>query len=122
MTIRGVDLEVTGISAEGLAVLRDQLEWLRDVVAVRGANIGFEDVRKIVPDVLASTVAAGCGRPGDPAAIRVARSLGVGEQWEIVEAILDVTFPQGADHFLRNITDFFKMRSPRNSSGSGAIQ
>lgn len=108
VTIRGAELAITGVSADHVADLLARFDLLREVIVTRGEKVGFDDIRDVLPDVIAATIAAGCGRAGDADAIRDARSLGVGEQWEIIEAILDTTFPQGFDAFATSLTTFFQ--------------
>jgi hypothetical protein len=94
--IRGQDIAVTGVSAEGLAHLINEFPEVRSLMAGRG----------VAPKVLAAIIAAGTGSPGDKAVEAKAGSLGVGEQAELILAILEVTFPQGIQSFAQRLEAF----------------
>jgi hypothetical protein len=104
--IRGQDIAVTGVSAEGLAHLINEFPEVRSLMAGRGVDLSLEGILSLAPKVLAAIIAAGTGSPGDKAVEAKAGSLGVGEQAELILAILEVTFPQGIQSFAQRLEAF----------------
>lgn len=101
--VRGLKLRIVGITSEGLAVLVDRFPKFRRMLADQGGDLTLDDIKTMGPDMLAAGIAAGLGYPGDPEQELVAKSLTLGEQMELVTAILDVTFPKGLAHFVASI-------------------
>lgn len=104
VTIRGQEVDINGLTAEHIV----------------GIFYRFPDIRKLLtqlspdPDVVGSLIsrfpeavgciiAAACGAPDDRNAIEVATKLSIGEQYMILEKIVPLTFPQGAQNFLDGI-------------------
>jgi hypothetical protein len=50
--LRGVDVEVQGISAEGIAVLINRFPEIRSLLAGRGLNLSVDDVLSLAPKVI----------------------------------------------------------------------
>lgn len=101
VTVRGLDIPVTGISARGLAVLFSRFPALVD--AVTGAGLDLSSIADLGPDVLAAVIAAGTGHPGDSKAEAVAASLSMSDQLSLVEAIGSETFAGDAQNFMRRL-------------------
>lgn len=100
VAIRGVDVEVPGISAEGLVYLIQKFEDLRKLFAGKGQEIQLEDMLQQSPALIAAFLAAGCGLPGNTDAEAMARKLGTGDQLALMEAVWRLTFPRGLKDFL----------------------
>lgn len=101
VTVRGLDIPVTGISAKGLAVLFGRFPQLVD--AVTGAGLDLSSLADLGPDVLAAVIAAGTGHPGDAKAEAVAASLSMSDQLSLVEAIGQETFAGDAQNFMARL-------------------
>lgn len=101
VTVRGLDVPVTGISAKGLAVLFGRFPSLVD--AVTGAGLDLSSLADLGPDVLAAVIAAGTGHPGDAKAEAVAANLSMSDQLSLVEAIGAETFAGDAQNFMKRL-------------------
>ena len=98
VSIQGKDISVIGISSEGVAVL---LARFPDIgKAMSGIAVDKDAFGKIVPDAIAAVIAAGCGKPGDTKAEKIAAGLGLGEQMDLLDEILRLTFPRGIGPFV----------------------
>lgn len=104
VSVGGVDVAVSGVSAKGIATLLENFPNLQGLMTGQGSNLDAASIMKIAPDAIAAVIAAGCGFPGDKAAEKKAESLGVGEQLLLLEAIVDVTMPQGFGPFVESLT------------------
>ena len=101
VSIRGLEISVTGISARGLAVLFSRFPQLVD--AVTGAGLDLSSLAELGPDVLAAVIAAGTGHPGSEQAEAVAASLSMSDQLSLVEAIGSETFAGDAANFMQRL-------------------
>jgi hypothetical protein len=126
--VRGTKISVTGISTKGVASLLDKFPDLRKIVAQRSDEVSAESLVAQVPDAVAAVIAAGCGYPGNEEAMDKAAMLSVGEQAEIIDAIFQITFPQGIAPFMEKLTRFAAAVSPTPETtaktpvaGSGSI-
>jgi hypothetical protein len=97
--VDGQSVNVMGISALGVAALLREFPSLKG--AFTGAKLDFDlgAVLTFGPDVVAAIIAAGCGSPGDPKAIAAASNLPVQKQAEFIDAILELTMPDGVGPF-----------------------
>ena len=101
----GGAVEVTGISARGIAVLFDRFPDLRKMFANR--EIKAEDLMKMGPDIINAVIAYGTS-PGATAeelakAEQIADVLGLGDQFELLSEIIAATFPLGLAPFLTRL-------------------
>lgn len=101
VTVRGLDIPVTGISARGLAVLFGRFPSLVD--AVTGAGLDLSSLADLGPDVLSAVIAAGTGHPGDAKAEAVAASLSMSDQLSLIEAIGTETFAGDPGNFMARL-------------------
>lgn len=101
VSVRGLEIPVTGISAKGLAVLFGRFPQLVD--AVTGAGLDLSSLADLGPDVLAAVIAAGTGHPGDAKAEAVAASLSLSDQLSLVEAIGQETFAGDPQNFMARL-------------------
>lgn len=101
VSVRGLDVPVTGISAKGLAVLFGRFPQLVD--AVTGAGLDLSSLADLGPDVLAAVIAAGTGHPGDAKAEAVAASLSMSDQLTLIEEISAETFAGNPGNFMQRL-------------------
>lgn len=101
VSVRGLEIPVTGISARGLAVLFGRFPQLVD--AVTGAGLDLSSLADLGPDVLAAVIAAGTGHPGSEQAEAVAASLSMSDQLSLIEAIGHETFAGDAQNFMARL-------------------
>ncbi len=101
VTVAGTAIEVPGVSAAGVASLLARFPELRKLMT--GISVAAEDLLKVGPAALAAILAAGTGAPGDEAAEAAATRLPLGDQADLLAAILRVTLPGGIDPFVEKL-------------------
>ncbi len=102
VAVGGVEVEVTGVSARGVASLLGRFPELRKLMT--GIEVAVEDMIAVGPDALAAILAAGTGAPGDKAAEAVAARLPLDAQANLLEAILRITLPGGVGPFVEKLS------------------
>jgi hypothetical protein len=117
--IRGKDIPVCGVSAEGVAHLLGAFPELRQLMAggAKASEITADQIMKVAPRAVAAAIAAGTGSPGDAKVEEAAGKLPIGEQVELLSAIFDLTFPQGIDPFVARLEALGVVRGPAVASG-----
>ncbi len=101
VTVRGQEIEVSGVSAAGVAMLLARFPDLRKLFA--GRDVGMEELMAVGGELVAAIIAAGTGSPGGPAAEAAAGRLGIDEQADLLSAILRVTLPKGVGPFVEKL-------------------
>jgi hypothetical protein len=86
VNVLGKDVDVFGISGRAVAALMARFPAVGKMFS--GIEVQKEDLYKMGPEVIAALIAAGCGKPGDPAAEEFAANLGVGDQLDLLDEIL----------------------------------
>jgi len=99
--VRGLKIEVTGISAMGLTKLMARFPEIGQLFS--GIVPEKEELTKLAPGALAAFIAAGTGKPGDEEAEKIAGGLGLGEQLDLVDEIMRLTFPRGVGPFVAKL-------------------
>ncbi len=121
-------VDVVGLSFETIGQLLERFPILFEALSGQLAQ-GFPALVKKAPDAVAAVIAAGTGEFNNDQAEKVARTLPIGVQLEIAQAIGRVTFPKGVRPFLEAVNATFgantapasaapDTRSPRPSSNS----
>lgn len=101
VTIRGTEIEVSGISAIGVFELLRDIPELRMLMAQK--NMSEENAASLIsqlPHAVGAIIAAATGHLGDKEHIAAALKLSAGEQVEFISAIVPLTFPKGLKSFL----------------------
>lgn len=99
VVIRGLELQVGGVSARGIMQLIDRFPLVRRMFSAR--DVAPEDLLAVAPEVAYAVIAAGLGKPGDKEQEEaVAEKLALGEQADLLLAVFEATFPKGVDHFV----------------------
>lgn len=109
VSIRGNDLEVSGITAAHIVGVFYKFPEVR--MFLTQASPGAEVVQTLItrfPEAVALLIAAACGSPDDEKVIAVAGKLGIGEQYAILEKVAELTFPQGIQNFLDGVQKRFR--------------
>lgn len=101
ISVRGVSLDITGVSAKGIAMLLGRFPELRKMMG--GVEVKMEKLMDLGGDVVAPIIAAGTGAPGDADAEAAASRLTISEQAEILEVVMRLTFPQGVGPFVERL-------------------
>lgn len=96
--IRDQPIEVTGVSAKGVAQLLLRFPELRALIS--GRDVGLDQLLELGGDIVAAVIAAGCGQAGDREAEAAAGRLGLDDQAELLAAIMTLTMPQGIGPFV----------------------
>lgn len=117
--IRGgkIDIEVPGISAEGLVYLIASFQELRQLFAGKGSDISMEDAMQQSPQIIAAILAAGTGLPGNKKAENFARELPAIDQAALMSKIWEISFPKGLKDFLEALDAL----ADRLGGGSGKV-
>jgi hypothetical protein len=114
--VEGQKVTVTGISAEGIAYLFQEYPALFDLRSLVSA--GQDDaglVAKLLglgPGLVASVIAAGCGYPGNPEAIKKAAEFPLTAQADLLDAILRKTLTRGLIPFAERLNSIWAALSP----------
>ena len=98
VTVHDQPIEVTGVTAKGLAQLLLRFPELRALIS--GREVGLDQLLALGGDVIAAIIAAGCGQAGDAQAETAAGRLGLDDQAELLAAIMMLTMPQGLGPFV----------------------
>lgn len=118
VTICGTVIEVPGVSAEGIAVLLSRFPELRKLLT--GVTVDSDALLKAGPGALAAILAAGTGVPGDEEAEAAAARLPLGDQADLLTAVLRVTLPGGLDPFVEKLSSLGLIMAPKGApSGAG---
>jgi len=112
VTVRGTAVNVTGVSAAGIASLLQRFPELREMMV--GREVAPERLMTMGADAVAAIIAAGTGLPGNPEAESVAASLAVEDQADLLAAILKITLPRGVGPLVE------KLSAMASSLGGGA--
>src|ERR1022692_2956220 len=78
-------LEVHGLSADDIAILLAKFPAFQSLATMQ--SVKAQDLIAIAPDSLATIVAMACGYRDDDAAEEKARTLPIGAQFDIIEAV-----------------------------------
>jgi hypothetical protein len=100
--VDGVAVEVRGISAAGVASILARFPEIRMLMS--GREVDADRIFAIGGNAVAAIIAAGCGYPGDADAERVAGTLHVEAQADILEVVLRLTLPKGIGPFVEKLT------------------
>lgn len=102
VTICDVTVNVSGVSARGIAQLLARFPELRALMT--GREVAIENLLSLGGDVVAAIIAAGTGVPGDTAAEQAADKLSVDEQADLLVAIIELTMPRGLGPFVEKLS------------------
>lgn len=102
--IQGKDVSVYGVSARGIAYLAAKYPEVKKVLAGKEfKGVSPERLVDLVPDAIASIIAAGCGMPGDKKAEAIADKLPTGDQVNLLTEIIRLTMPDGFGPFVERL-------------------
>ena len=100
--VRGTSVDVYGVSAKGVAHLLGRFPELRALMS--GVEVETDKLMAMAGDAIAPMIAAGCGEPGNKKAENAAAKLAVGDQADLLSAILELTFPKGIGPLVEKLT------------------
>lgn len=96
------DLEVFGVSAEGIAMLFNRFPEIRALIT--GKTLERDKLAKLAAPAIAAVIAASCGTPGDKKAELAASRLPLSAQMDVLEATVKLTMPDGMGPFVERLT------------------
>ncbi len=99
---QGKPVMVHGVSAKGLAHLLARFPDLRRLMT--GQDVQADQLLSMGGDAVAAIIAAGCGYPADEAAEKIAGTLSLDVQADLLAAILRLTLPRGIGPFVEKLT------------------
>ena len=103
--ICGVEVEVTGVSVQSLVALMQRFSEVGKFLSSSG-KLDKASLFKLAPrEMLAALIAAGTGMPGNKDAEKIAAGLTIGEQTDLIDAILRQTFPRGIGPFVEKLRE-----------------
>jgi hypothetical protein len=102
--VAGTEIDVYGVSGEGLAVLIGRYPELKLVMTGRVAELDADTLMKNVPTAIAAIIAAGTGDPGNKTAEAVAAKLPLETQFDLLAAIVKMTMPGGVHPFVEKLS------------------
>jgi hypothetical protein len=130
--VRGVDVEVTGISAKAFLELLDRFKELQAAMSGQKMAVTGADIMKLAPEVIAAIIAAGVGCPNDKEQEDKVLELLPGEQLDLILAIVEVSLGSDIGPFKERLgrlgIDFSQnpgtvpdMKSPGQLNGSSGL-
>lgn len=107
--IRGEDMQVNGLTAEQIADIFMEFPEIRRMVTGNVPDpAALQSLLSRFPEAAGLILAAGTGvnlenKEEREAAVAAARSLSLGEQFDLFDKILECTFPRGVQNFLDGV-------------------
>lgn len=99
--LRGQSVDINGLTASHIVAILMQFPEVRKILAEKEADLGM--LISQFPLAVGMIIAAGTGKEGDQATIDVAMALAVGEQYDILSKLMELTFPKGVKSFLDGV-------------------
>jgi hypothetical protein len=112
----GQEVDVTGVSAHGIAILFQRFPELR--MLVTGQQVDRTQLIALAPQCLAAIIAAATGTPGNEKAEAVGTSLPLETQLDIIEAAIRITMPKGVGPFADRLVAFLNSVGVLEPQGS----
>ncbi len=106
--VKGVAVPVTGVSALGIAYLFNRFPVVRELIGGKDVDLSADALMTLAPEAVAAIIAVGTGAVNDSHAEAVAATLGVGDQVDLLEAIIKETMPNGVAPFVQKLSVMFK--------------
>lgn len=110
------DLEVNGLSLEGIVSLAKEHPALIDIFKAEDTKMTLDQILSLGMEIVASFLAAGLGYPGNKPAKDKCRKMNAQDAFDIGQAIIEESFPGGAESFFEKVT------AAANSVGLKAVK
>lgn len=107
VTIRGIEVDVVGINVTIIARLLRRYESLQKAL-VGEASLTPDLILELGPDVIGAIIAAGTNAEGNAEVEKKAQSLNIGEQFDLIYKIGEMTFGKSMGPFVEKIRALFK--------------
>lgn len=108
VSVKGTDVDVPGVSAEGIAYLFSRFPVLKELIGGKDVDLGVDALVKLAPDAVAALIACGTGAVADKKAEAVAAKLGAEDQLNLMDAIIKETMPGGVGPFVEKLSAMFE--------------
>ena len=99
--VRGQEVDVNGLTANHIIGILVSFPEVRKILAEREADLQLLISQS--PAAVAQIIAAGTGHDGEQETIEVASKLAIGEQYDLLAKIVELTFPKGVKSFLDGV-------------------
>jgi hypothetical protein len=117
--IRGVKLEVQGLTAGHIFQLFSKFPDMRKLIDTKQGNVQ-EVILTLAPDLIARIISMALGEAGNKEIEDKAKTMGAGDQMTILAAIQRLSFPDGIGPFVERVTALMTSAStglpPKGSS------
>lgn len=105
VNVKGVAVDVPGVSAEGIAYLFSRFPVIRELVGGKpDVDFSADALIKLAPEAVSAIIAVGTGAVNDKDAETVAATLGAEAQMNLLQAIVEETMPSGFGPFVERLT------------------
>jgi len=101
--VGGIEVEVYGLTGRGIAHLLGRFPEVRKALSGQGADVS--DLIAMGPDCVAAIIACGMRKIGDAAEEAAAIDLTLGDQIDLLSAIIKQTLTKGVAPFLQMLSD-----------------
>ena len=131
VTIQGKNLDVSGLTANGIAAILFTFPEIRKIISGVGDRETAMALVARFPEAVSMIIAVGTGAEADDETSRAAAArLSLGDQFTILEAIIKVSFPQTLKSFLDGVAALVNQSGGRGwgqgttspAPSSGALQ
>jgi hypothetical protein len=119
VSVHGQDVEVTGVSAEGIAYLLGKFPQVKDALMGKGLEVTPQALLEQGPTFVAAIIAAGTGAPGNAEVEKIAAGLAVGVQVEFIDKIIKLTLPGGVGPFVDRLQQMLGAAEGSVAGGKG---
>lgn len=99
--LRGHQVAVNGLTASHIVGVLIAFPEVRKILANKSADLTILIAQ--APLAIGRMIAAGTGKPDDTPTIDFANAMTVGEQYDILSKVFELTFPKGMQSFLDGV-------------------
>lgn len=99
--LRGQQLDLIGLTAKHIVGIMISFPEVRKILAQREADLGTLVAQ--FPLAVGMIIAAGTGHADEQEHIDIAQELPVGEQYDILAKLMELSFPKGPQSFLDGV-------------------
>jgi hypothetical protein len=110
------EIEVFGVSAEGIAYLFQKFPELR--MLMTGKSLDTDRLSKLAPEAIAAVIACSCGNVANKKAEVVAARLPLETQMLILDATIRLTMPGGLAPFVERLAGLASLMGVSADSGA----
>jgi hypothetical protein len=117
--VRGVKLEVQGLTAGHLFQLAAEFPDMRKLITTKQGSV--QDVfLSLAPELIAKVIAMALGKPRDQETEATVMKMGAGDQLNIFMAVQRLTCPDGIVPFVEKVTALMNSVNPKTGSANSS--